>query len=299
MAMAATGLARLNMGPLKNHTRALSFAEEAYKIAPGAETAGLLGTLHFGERNYLKAYQQLKESSLAPAPGAPVLYSLAWAAYSQSRVGEAREAMQQFLKLDKDSPRGAEAVQFLAFTAPDPSPQDLTAMASTATGILGKDPDYVPALMVQALLATNGKDAGATGILNRILGIFPDFAPAQQELASLCVDDPDQRAKGYDLALKARDTLGKLGIQSADLARTLAVLSFYRQKFDSTVELFKEAPPTGPREAEELYCLGMALWNTNKKAEARTKLQGALATQRLPETLAAEANKILAEPAEE
>ena len=300
LALAATSLARLNMGPLKNHTRALTFAGEAYRLAPGAEAAGILGALLYQERDYAKAYQLLKESSLAPVPGAAVLCNFAWAAYSQSRVDEAREAMQKVLKAESDSARAAEATQFLALTTPQPSPQELPALSSAAEGMLGRDPNHVPALMVRAAgQATDGKNTDAADSLKKVLGIFPDFAPAQQALAALCAADPEQREKGYDLALKARDTLSKVGQQPADLARTLAVLSFYGKKYTMAVELFKEAPPTGPREAEELFCYGMALWNTGQKADAQTKLQAALAMQRLPEALATEANKILAEPAEE
>ena len=51
------------------------------------------------------------------------------------------------------------------------------------------------------------KQVRRAAIYTEVLRRFPDFAPAQKQLASLYLETPDKRAEAYDLAVKARQAL--------------------------------------------------------------------------------------------
>ena len=116
--------------------------------------------------------------------------------------------MQKVLTNNPDSPQAADAKKFLALTALDENPKELTAAEGEVQKELKSNPEYVPALMAQAaLLAQRGQAKSATEIYSDILRRLPDFAPAQKRLATLYAQDPSTVAAAYDLATKARKTL--------------------------------------------------------------------------------------------
>jgi hypothetical protein len=193
--------------------------------------------------------------------------------------------------METGTPRAEKAGQFVALT--EQETQNEEARGSLANTVLSGDPNHAPALMVRAArMVKEGKTKAAIDDLSNVLKQFQDFAPAQQELAALYSLDKDRRAEGFALAIKARTTLENLAVKPPDLARTLAVLSFYKGEYSFAVSLFKEAPPAGPHEAEQNYCLGMAFWNLKQEGPARDALNKALQSGKLPEDLAAEAKKI-------
>jgi uncharacterized protein HemY len=130
----------------------------------------------------------------------------------------------------------------------------------------------------------------AAGIYSQILSKYPDFAPAQKRLAAIYAENPDDLAKAYDLAMKARKVL----IDDPELARTLAELSFERKEFPYAIQLFQESAGKQPLSPKDLYCLGMAQLQTKQDAKGRETLERALAAG-LPNPLADEVKKRLGE----
>jgi uncharacterized protein HemY len=158
--------------------------------------------------------------------------------------------------------------------------------------ILKTQPDYVPALMAQAAIQLQRNDAkAATGIYLQVLRQYPDFAPAQKRLAAIYADNPEDLAKAYDLAVKARKTLS----DDPELARTMAELNFKRKEFSYAVQLFQQSAAKQPLSPKDLYYLGMAQLQTKQDAKGRETLERALAAG-LQDPLAQEAKKRLAEP---
>ena len=100
---AATQLARLYAGPLKDKAKALQFAKTARELAPSdPQVAAIVGRIAYDAGNYTWAYSLLEESArqLPSDPG--VLHSLAWAAYAKGNIDRARAAMEAALKASAD-----------------------------------------------------------------------------------------------------------------------------------------------------------------------------------------------------
>jgi Flp pilus assembly protein TadD len=111
-----------------------------------------------------------------------------------------------------------------------------------------------------------------------------------KRLAGLLADVPEQSAKAYDLAVKARKALPN----DPEAARILAKISFGRNEFSYAVQLLRESERTALLDAPSLYYLGASYWKMNDKLRAKESLEKAIAAG-LKEPLAAEAARLLAE----
>jgi tetratricopeptide (TPR) repeat protein len=285
-------LAQLYAGPLQNGNKALEFAKKARDLAPNdAEAAAVLGRVAFQVDNFTWAYSLLQESARQRSADPSILHDLAMAAYALGKVPEARQAMQRSLKAAPDAAQSEDAKRFLAMTALDTASADVVAAATEVQETLKTQPDYVPALMAQAAIQLQQNNAkAAADIYSQVLRRYPDFAPAQKRLAAIYAENPDDLAKAYDLAMKARKVL----IDDPELARTLAELSFERKEFPYAIQLFQESAGKQPLPPKDLYYLGMAQLQTKQDAKGRETLERALAAG-LSDPLAQEAKQRLAE----
>ncbi len=286
-------LAELYAGPLGKKDRGIELARKARELAPhDARTTSVLGRLAFRAGNYSWAYSLLQESSRQLGDDLGVQKDFAWAAYGNSKIAEARQTMEKIVKSVPDSPEGAEAKVFLSFTAPEITDGDASAMDSQISQKLKEDPSYVPALVLQGREQTaRGEKESAIKTYNEILQRFPDFAPAQKQLAALYLVDPSQRGKAYDLALGARKALS----DDSELAAILGEASFYKKDYSRGVQLLQESNKKKPLDGRHLYFLGMSLIETKHAAEGREILQHALSAG-LPEEFSAEATKAVKPP---
>ena len=237
------------------------------------------------------AYSLLQEAVRQRQNDPSVLYDLAWAAYSLGKVNEARDAMQKALTNNPESAQAADAKKFLALTALDENPKELTAAEGEVQKELKSNPEYVPALMAQAaLLAQRGEAKAATETYSNILRRLPDFAPAQKRLASLYAQDPSTVAAAYDLAMKARKTLP----DDPDLSQLLGRLSYEKKEYPRAIQLFQESARKRPLDADSLFYLGMSQLQARQKSEAQGALNQALVAG-LHDPMAAEAKRALAD----
>jgi tetratricopeptide (TPR) repeat protein len=289
---AAIKLARLNAGPLSNKEKALEFAKKARDLAPAdPRVAGILGGIAYQTGNFSWAYSLLQESSRQVTDDAAILHDYAWAAYTLGKVGEARQIMQKVLKIGPESPQSKDAKSFLSITAADQSPQELAAAEPEVQKILETDPNYLPALVAKAdLQVRHGNSKTATNSYADILRRYPDFAPAQKRLASLYAENPETLGKAYDLAMKARQNLP----DDPELSKILAEISYKRKEFAYAIHLFQETGRRTALDPKSLYYLGMSQWQATQKTQGRQSLEQALGAG-LPEPLAAEARRVLAE----
>jgi tetratricopeptide (TPR) repeat protein len=292
LAAAALKLAQLYSGPLGKPAQALDFAKRAREMAPNdPKTTGMVGRIALQAGNPTWSYSLLQESARNGPSDPDVLHDLAMAAYALGKVPEARETMQRALNANPDPAQLEDGKRFLAMTALEqPSPEAMAAQ-SEIENILKTQPGYLPALMAQAAVDLQRNDSkGAAGIYSDALRKYPDFAPAQKRLAVIYAEEPENLAQAYDLAMKARKALPA----DADLARTLAELSFKRNEFSYAVQLFQESNAKQPLAAKDLYCLGMAQLQSRQEAQGRKTLEQALAAG-LSEPLASEVKKRLSE----
>ena len=175
-------------------------------------------------------------------------------------------------------------------TALDENPKELTTAENDVQKELKSNPEYVPALMVQAAFdAQRRQIKPAIETYKSILGSWPEFAPAQKRLAALYAQDRATVAAAYDLATKARKTLP----DDPELAALLGRLSYEKKEYPRAVQLFQESARKRPLDANSLFYLGMSQLQARQTAEARGALNQALAGG-LQEPLAAEAKQALA-----
>jgi predicted Zn-dependent protease len=235
------------------------------------------------------AYNLLGDSVAQSKSPSTLLGDFAWAAYSLGKVSEARQTMNRLLETSPDSVREQEAKSFLALTAVEP--KDFSAVEPKAQDVLKAEPKNVPALMIVAGAHNQrGDKAGATTLYASILGQYPEFAPAEVELATIEAEDSATRGKAYELATRAR----KARPDDPRVAQLLGELSFERKDYPSAIELLRTSAKTLPPDAKALYCLGMSLWQTKKKSESHDALQRAV-DGGLQEPLLSDVKRVLAE----
>jgi len=290
LAAAITKLAQLYAGPLQNKEKALAYAKKARELAPAdPQAAGILGRVAYQSGNFNWSYSLLQEAVRQRENDATILHDLAWAAYSLGKVNEARDLMQKVLTTNPNSPQVADARKFLALTALDENPKELTAAESQVQNELKSNPEYVPAVMARAALDAQRGQVKPVVYID-ILRRLPDFAPAQKRLATLYAQNPSTTAAAYDLAAKARKTLP----DDAELAELLGRLSYEKKEYERAIQLLQESARKRPLNADSLFYLGMSQLQTRQKADARGVLDQALVAG-LQEPLATEAKRALAD----
>lgn len=288
----AIKVAQLNAGPLGNKDKALEFAKKARDLAPAdPRVAGILGSIAYQTGNFSWAYSLLQESARQNGKDAALLRDLALATYALGKVSQARQTMERAMNVQSNSAQAGEMKQFLAMTALDWTAADGLAAQSEVQRVLKTQPDYVPALMVRAAIQLRqGEAKSATETYLKVLQKYPDFAPAQKRLAAIYADNPENLAKAYDLAMKARKTLP----DDPELAVTLAEISFNRNEFPYAIQLFEQSAAKQPLAAKDLYYLGMAQLQTKQDTKGRETLRQAISAG-LQDPLAQEVKKRLVE----
>ena len=296
LASGVTKLAQLNAGPLRNKEKALAYAKKARELAPGdPQIAALLGKVAYDSGNFAWSYNLLQEAARLRQNDPALLSDLAWSAYSLGRVNEARDAMQKVLTNNPHPAHAADARKFLALTALSENPKDLAAAEAEIQKELQSNPEFVPALMAQAVLDANqGQIKRATETYDNILRRWPEFAVAQKRLAALYAQDPSTLAAAYNLAAKARKTLP----DDPGLTELLGRLSYEKKEYPRAVQLLQESARQRPLDANSLFYLGMSQLQARQTSEARGALNQALAGG-LQEPLATEAKRALADSQKE
>jgi tetratricopeptide (TPR) repeat protein len=292
LASVALELAQLYSGPLKSPKKALQFAKDARNLAPAdPQTAGILGRIAYDSGNFLWAYSLLQESARQSEGDPKALHDLAWAAYSLGKIDPARQAMQQAVGSSPTPEIAADGGSFLLMTGALDDPSALAAVKQKVEQKLQSDPSYVPALMAAAAMEFSGGEvAEAAARYRRVLQQFPDFSPAQVQLARLYSKDPSHLGEAYDWAVRARKSLPS----DPEVARLLGQLSFEKKEYSRALQLLQESAQKNPLDAEGLYYLGRSFLETKQPSQARKALENALAAG-LPASLIAETQRILAE----
>jgi tetratricopeptide (TPR) repeat protein len=288
--MAMVNLARL-YAP-QDPQKAFNLAKAAYKLTPNDPlVAHTLGRLAFLTSDYEWSLNLLQLTAQVQPQNPEVLYDLGEAFYSVGRVPDARIAVQNALQTGAAFSRTNEAKRFLAMTDLADKPAQALAAQSQVEAILKSAPDYVPALMVKAAIAEQKPDLAMAGLIYEdVLNRYPDFAPAQRQLAILYAKDPNNDAKAYALAVKARKALP----DDPEVAKTLGIIVFRQGDYPRAANLLQESARQKNGDAELMYYLGMAQYHLKNRAESKTSLQRALDLN-LSGTQAVEARRILAE----
>jgi tetratricopeptide (TPR) repeat protein len=280
----ALKIAQLNNGPLHQPGKALEFARKARDLAPNdPQIAAAVGRIALQNGKFDLAYSILQEITRRGSTDAAVLHDLAMANYALGKVSSAREIMQRAMNANPGNAEAEDGKRFLAMTgAESPSETEIES-------VLKVQPDYVPALMADAAIdVQQNKAERAANNYQNVLKKYPDFAPAQKQLALIYAADSGKLQQAYDLAIKARKAMP----DDPELARSLAELSFKRNEFAYAAQLFQESAAKQPLPPTDLYRLGVAQLQSRQEEKGRESLQKALSAG-LEEPFAQDAKKRL------
>jgi predicted Zn-dependent protease len=139
---------------------------------------------------------------------------------------------------------------------------------------LKAEPDYVPALMVQAKLKEMANDAAsAADVCEKIIAKYPDFAPAERELAILYSRDSSKAKVANTYALKAREEYPT----DVPLLKAAAIIAYQQGEFSRAAGLFKNGLTALGNDAEVYYYLGAAQYKLKDRVGSKANLQQAVA----------------------
>lgn len=287
---AMNGLTRL--WETKDAAKAYAFAKSAYKLAPNdVATMHDYGRLAYQNGDFKLADSMLNQAAQTQPANGGLQFDYARATYAVGKVSAAQAALQAALAENLPAPQGAEAKRMAELLTLADHPQSAGSAAARVAEMLQAEPDDVPALMVQTKLKELAGDAGAAAAAcEKVLARFPDFSPAQRELAILYSRDAARANQAYALAVKARTVYPN----DPALAKAVGVIIFQQGDFSRAVGLLKDCAAKSPDDAEIFYYLGAAQFKANQRTAAKSSLQQAVALK-LAAPLADAAGKMLAE----
>src|SRR5262249_43231217 len=132
-----------------------------------------------------------------------LLYDLAWANYSIGRIQEADSTLKQYLSADLPDAARQPAERFAEMISVALNPEKAAEALPKAQEILAKDPDYVPALMVTALVQEQkGQYRDAQKVYEKILFKNSVFAAASRQLAMIYGEQLGEDQKAEELATR-------------------------------------------------------------------------------------------------
>jgi tetratricopeptide (TPR) repeat protein len=272
--------------------KAYDMAKAANQLAPyNPDVSHALGRLAFLSGDYQLAASLLQQT-LSVRPDDPqLLFDYAQAAYSVGKVSEAQTALQHALAMNLPATSAGPVRQMLDLIGLATIPAQAAAANSRIGDILKAEPDDVPALMAWATACEFKADnAGAEQAGEKILTRYPDFTPAQKQLARLYAAEPAKADRAYALAAKAHGAFPN----DPELAKIMGVILVQRGDYNHGVNLLKQSAALLTTDAEVFYYLGTAQFHLNNRTESKASLQLALALK-LAGQPAAAAKQMLSE----
>ena len=269
--------ALLNLAQLyasRDLAKANDLAKSAYKIAPGNPAAArIYGRLAFQNGDFKLANALLQQAVQNQAGDAQTYFDFGRSDYSLGKIPDAQTALQTALQLNLPAPQSTEATRMLDLINLAADPAQAVAATARVSEILKSESGYAPALMASGIIDEhNGNAAPAEAAYEKILAQYPDFSPAQRQLAILYSRDGDKLSRAYELAVKAR----AIYPNDAALAKATGILLCLQGDYAHAASLLKGTTAVLPADAEVYYYLGKAQLNLNQSQAAKSSLQEAL-----------------------
>ena len=259
----------------KDQKKAYEMAKAASKLAPyDPDVSHTLGRMAFLSGDYQLAASALQQAVRNKPNDASLLFDYAQAAYSVGQVPDAQSAFQSALRLNLPAPQSDKTRSILYLIALAGSPAQASASSAHIVEALKSDPADVPALMAQAAASQfNSDTATATRDCEKALERYPDFAPAQLQLARLYVTQPGKLDRAYALASKAHEALP----DDPDAAKILGIIYTQRGDYSDAVSLLHQTAMKMNSDPEVFYYLGVAQFHLKDRTGSKANLQQALA----------------------
>jgi tetratricopeptide (TPR) repeat protein len=276
----------------KDLKKAYDMAKTASKLAPfDPQVSHVVGRLAFQSGDYNLATSMLQQAKQSQPNDPELLYDYALAAYSIGKVAEAQATLQGALALNLPAAQAGPARQMLDLIALAAAPAQAAAASARIDGILKAEPANVPALMARVAASEVNSDAAtAEETCEKVLAHYPDFVPAQAQLARLYAAVPGKLDRAYDLAMKVHDSLP----DDPQETKTLGIILVQRADYSHAVNLLKQSAYRLTTDPEVFYYLGTAQFHLKNRPESKANLQTAL-TLNLSGKLADSARQMLGE----
>jgi tetratricopeptide (TPR) repeat protein len=290
--LAMMRLARINADHFKELRKAMDLAKSAHDLAPDdGGASALLGELIYRTGDYSWSHSLLKQAAVQSPDDPSISYHLALADYAIGRVAEADEAMEKAVQAGDALPNIEQAKQFLTLRAAAKDPARAESSSDLVKQVLDKDPTDVPALMVSALIAKHhGTTNEAVQVWQKVLSVYPLFAPAMRELAitySHSLSSKEQN-EAYEWAQKAFAAMP----DDLELAKALGVMAYSHGDWDRSLLSLRKCAEKSTNDSETLYYLGMDFVKTKQLKEGTNTLARALSLG-LADNLASQAQTVL------
>jgi len=290
-----------NLGAMVNLTRlyAAKDTKKAYEMAKAAnqlapydpEASHNLGRLAFASGDYSLAAGTLQQALQNQPNDAGLLFDYAQAAYSIGRVSDAETALHSALAQNLPAPQAEQARQWLNFIALAAAPAQAATAAGRIDAALKTEPNDVPALMARGVAAMAANQmATAEQAFETALAQYPDFTPAQKELARLYAADPGKLDRAYSLATKVQHALP----DDPNAAKVLGIILVQRADYGRAQTPLLQSAAKLTADPEVFYYLGTAQLHSKNRTDGKANLQKAL-DLKLPAPLAASAKQMLGE----
>ena len=275
----------------KDTKKAYELAKVAYQLSPyDPAVLQLLGRLAYGSGDFKLAASLFQETLKKRTDDAALYLELAKAAFAIGKIQDAQAALNGASKLNMAAPRAAEVkrmaqlIQAFDTAAPTTADQALIAEALRA------EPNYLPALAAQAATAERtGNLSAAVAGYEKILPLYPDFAPAQKQLVQLYAKGTNQVARAYELALKVRDAYPN----DPALTKAVGIILIQKADYARAANMLKTIATAAASDPEIFFYLGTAQFQLKNPADCKASLQRALSLK-LAAPQAEAARKMLA-----
>ncbi|HEX9047132.1 MAG TPA: tetratricopeptide repeat protein [Verrucomicrobiae bacterium] len=275
-----------------DEAKAYVMAKAANKLAPyDPEVLHLMGGLAFKNGDYQLSASTLQQAAQNQSADGALQFDYAQAAYSVGRVAEARAALQNAVGANLPDASAAKARDMLELIDLGAAPAKAAAAGSRIAEALKADPNYPPALMAQAAACDFNSDlSGVTQACEKVLARYPDFLPAEKQLARLYVADPAKADRAYALAAKVRDAKP----DDAAMAKVMGMVLVQRGDYGRALALLKESAANPQADAEVYYYLGAAQFHLKNRTDSKASLEQAL-SRNLSAQLTNSAKQMLSE----
>lgn len=271
--------------------KAYDMARSAYKLAPeNPLVAHTFGQLAAQTGDYKLALSILQPAVQRSPDEAALLLDYAQVLFAVGKLSQSQEALQNALTagLGTNAPAVSRRLEMLKLAA---NPAAAVAAQTRITEGLQADAGDDYTLLASAVAAGQRGDLPtAQAAFEKILAKYPDFSPAQRQLAVIYARDPSRLDQSYALAIKAREA----NPNDAVLAKTLGVVLVQKADYARALPLLKQAVTTMANDAELQYYLGLAHYRLKNRTESKVALQQAL-TLNLTGKAADDARQMLTE----
>ena len=284
---ATFNLASLYAG--KDFKKAYELARIAYKQFPdNTDVQQLAGSLAYQNGDYRFAYTLLQQATQAQSLSPQGRFYYAQAAYSMGDVTDAQQVLVSLAPTALLAGQAAEVQRFTNLTSLYYTPARAVDSAAQISDILNSEPNYVPALMVMGVIDEQKREtSAAVDIYEKVLATFPDFVPAERQLAIIYSHDPTKLDRGNALGSKARAAYPG----DPALAKALGMIFYQQGDYSRALSQLRYAAQNAP-DAETFFYLGAAQFQLKNRTESRANLERAL-DMKLTETEAQVARGML------